>query len=88
MKINWKARFKNKIWVTTFVGAIIAFAYQIMSMFGIAPKIDESSLMDMFKTLLTLLVGIGVITDPTTKGTSDSEQALTYYHEQEEENEL
>lgn len=78
MKINWKIRFKNKTWLLTFVGAIVAFAYQLLALFGIAPKVDQQSIMAIVTTLLTLLTTIGVIIDPTTAGGNDSERALTY----------
>ena len=78
MKINWKIRFKNKVWLLTFIGTIIAFAYQVCTMLGIVPKVAEDQVMDLVKILLTLLVGLGVIVDPTTAGTADSERALTY----------
>lgn len=80
MKINWKIRFKNKVWLLTFIGAVVAFVYQIGLMFGIAPKIAQDQIMELVKILLTLLVGIGVIVDPTTEGAADSERALTYGH--------
>lgn len=78
MKINWKVRFKNRVWLLTFIGAIVAFVYQICSIFGIVPKVAEDQVMDFVKILITLLVGLGVIVDPTTSGTADSERALTY----------
>lgn len=78
MKINWKIRFKNKVWLLTFIGAIVAFAYQVCAMLGVVPKVAEDQVMDLVKILLTLLVGLGVIVDPTTAGTADSERALTY----------
>ena len=78
MKINWKVRFKNRVWLLTFIGAIVAFVYQMCSIIGIVPKIAEDQVMDFVKILLTLLVGLGVIVDPTTSGTADSERALTY----------
>ncbi|MFR5263217.1 MAG: phage holin [Christensenellales bacterium] len=78
MKINWRIRFKNKVWLLTFIGAIVAFVYQICSIIGIVPKVAEDQVMDIVKILLTLLVGLGVIVDPTTAGTADSERALTY----------
>lgn len=78
MKINWKIRFKNRVWLLTFIGAIVAFVYQICSIIGIVPKVAEDQVMDFIKILLTLLVGLGVIVDPTTSGTADSERALTY----------
>ena len=78
MKINWRIRFKNRVWLLTFIGAIVAFIYQICSIIGIVPKVAEEQVMDFVKILLTLLVGLGVIVDPTTSGTADSERALTY----------
>lgn len=78
MKINWRIRFKNKVWLLTFVGAIVAFAYQVCAMLGIVPKVAEDQVMDLVKILLTILVGLGVIVDPTTAGTADSDRALTY----------
>ena len=78
MKINWKIRFKNRVWLLTFIGTIIAFAYQVCTMLGIVPKVAEDQVMGFVKILLTLLVGLGVIVDPTTAGTADSDRALTY----------
>ena len=78
MKINWKIRFKNKVWLLTFIGAVVAFAYQVCTLLGVVPKVAEDQVMDLIKILLTLLVGLGVIVDPTTSGTADSERALTY----------
>jgi phi LC3 family holin len=78
MRINWRIRFKNKVWLLTFIGTIVAFAYQVCSLIGIVPKVAEDQVMDLVKIILTLLVGVGVIVDPTTSGTADSERALTY----------
>lgn len=78
MRINWKIRFKNRVWLLTFIGTIIAFAYQVCAMLGIVPEVAEDQIMDLVKIILTLLVGLGVIVDPTTAGTADSERALTY----------
>ena len=77
MRINWRIRFKNKVWLLTFIGTIVAFAYQVCSLIGIVPKVAEDQVMDLVKIILTLLVGVGVIVDPTTSGTADSERALT-----------
>lgn len=78
MKINWRIRFKNKVWLLTFIGTIVAFAYQVCTLLGVVPKVAEAQVMDFVKILLTLLVGLGVIVDPTTAGTADSDRALTY----------
>ena len=78
MKINWRIRFKNKVWLLTFISAIVAFAYQVCALLGVVPKVAEDQVMNLVKILLTLLVGLGVIVDPTTAGTADSDRALTY----------
>lgn len=78
MKINWKVRLRNKPWLAGLVGIIVTFAYDIMAAFEIVPAVDESHVMSLIKTLLTLLVGLGVLVDPTTQGVSDSERALMY----------
>ena len=78
MKINWKVRLRNKPWVAGLVGIIVTFAYDIMAAFEIVPAVDESHVMSVIKTLLTLLVGLGVLIDPTTQGVSDSDRAMLY----------
>ena len=78
MKINWKVRFKNKVWLMSFIGAIITFVYQLLAMFNVVPKISEDTVVQLVGLILNVLVGIGVIQDPTTAGIEDSKQALTY----------
>lgn len=76
--LNWKVRFKNKVWLMTFIGAIITFVYQFLAMFNVVPKISEDTVVQLVGLILNVLVGIGVIQDPTTAGIEDSKQALTY----------
>jgi phi LC3 family holin len=84
MKINWKARFKNKTFVITFFALIIAFIYQILGLFGIVPSISEDTIMNIFTLIVNALGTLGVLVDPTTDGVSDSSRALTYYTENDE----
>lgn len=76
--LNWKVRFKNKVWLMSFIGAIITFVYQLLAMFNVVPKISEDTVVQLVGLILNVLVGIGVIQDPTTAGIEDSKQALTY----------
>lgn len=78
MKINWKVRFKNKTWLITFLITILAFIYQILGMFDIVPPITQDMATQLITIIINMLVAIGVVIDPTTAGTSDSEQALKY----------
>lgn len=79
MKLNLKARFKNKAFVITFVTLIIAFVYQILGMFGVVPTVSEDTAMNIVTIIVNILATLGVLVDPTTPGVSDSERALTYY---------
>ena len=78
MKINWKVRFKNKTWLVTFIAAILTIVYQILGMVGISPKLSQDAVTNILMMIVNVLVMLGVVIDPTTKGTTDSARALTY----------
>ena len=78
MKINWKVRFQNKVWVLAFASALVAFLYQLLSLCGVTPKIAEDTILQLAGMLVNLLVMLGVVVDPTTAGAGDSERALHY----------
>ena len=83
MKINWKARFKNKAFLISFSALIISFIYKVLELFEIVPKIPESEVFDYITIIINILGLLGVVVDPTTKGLSDSERALTYFNNTE-----
>ena len=72
MKINWKLRFKNKATLAAIISTVILLAQQL----GL--KLPDN-INDVANTALTLLVLLGIVSDPTTAGVSDSEQALGYH---------
>lgn len=78
MKINWKVRFRNPVWVTSLVALIISTTYQILAMFEIAPALTEDTIMQIVSGVVQLLTLVGVMIDPTTKGVGDSDRALEY----------
>lgn len=78
MKLNWKIRFKNKVWLASFIGAIVSFVYVILGMFDIFPKLTESTVMQVVNAVLMMLSMMGVIVDPTTEGLEDSNRAMSY----------
>lgn len=78
MKINWKIRFQNKTWLLTFIVAVVALIYQILGILGVVPAISQETVITIVSAVVNLLVMLGVIIDPTTKGTSDSERAMGY----------
>ena len=78
MNINWKLRLQNKTTLTTLILAIIAFAYQILGIFGIVPGIDQNTMVNTCGLIINLLVAVGIVVDPTTADMSDSTKALEY----------
>lgn len=84
MKINWKARFKNKAFLITFITLIIAFAYQVLGLFDIVPSISEDSIVNFLTIIINILATLGVVVDPTTDGINDSDRAMTYFTDYDE----
>ena len=77
-KINWKVRFKNPVWLTSFFGLIIGFAFNMLALFDIYPTVTQSQITQIVSQVLEFLGLIGVLVDPTTVGISDSNRAMSY----------
>ena len=77
-KINWKVRFKNKVWLGMFLSLIIGFVFNMLAMFDIYPAFSQNQVTEIVSQVLTFLGLIGVLVDPTTVGVSDSNRAMTY----------
>ena len=78
MKINWKVRFRNKLWLGSFLSLIVSFVYSMLSLFDVFPDLTENTVLELLNQILTFLGLIGVLVDPTTAGLGDSEQAMGY----------
>lgn len=78
MKINWRVRLRNKTWLAAMLALLTGFIYDLLALLGMAPAVEESWLLQLGETLLTLLTALGVVIDPTTKGAGDSERAMEY----------
>ena len=78
MKINWKVRFQNKVWLGSFLSLIVGFVYSMLALFDVFPEVTQSLVLQLANQVLTFLGLIGVIVDPTTAGIGDSERALGY----------
>lgn len=62
---NWKARFKNKTFILAIASSIILLTQQLgLDIFP--PNFEE-----ILNTILTILVTLGVVVDPTTSGITD-----------------
>ena len=78
MKINWKVRFKNKVWLGSFLSLVIGFIYSLLALFDVFPAVTQNLVVQLLNQVLTFLGLIGVIVDPTTAGLGDSERAMGY----------
>ena len=80
MKINWKVRLKNKSFWLAIIPAVILLIQQVCAIFGVSLELAgiEEQLVGIVGTVFGILALVGIVTDPTTEGLGDSEQALTY----------
>lgn len=78
--INWKVRFKNKAFWLALIPAMLLLIQAIAAVFGYPLDLGNlgDKLLAIVNTLFVVLAILGVVTDPTTKGIADSDQALTY----------
>ncbi|MDU5765172.1 MAG: phage holin [Streptococcus salivarius] len=70
--INFKLRLQNKATLVALISAVLLMLQQ----FGLE---IPSNIQEGVNTLVAILVILGIVTDPTTKGVGDSERALNYH---------
>lgn len=78
MKINWRVRLRNKVWLAAMASLAISFAYGVLDLLGVVPGVSQSKVLEIVQSLLTFLGLIGVVADPTTAGLEDSNRAMGY----------
>ena len=80
MKINWTVRFKNKTFWLALVPAVLLLIQVVAAVFGYELHIEAigDKLTAVINALFAVLAILGVVTDPTTAGVSDSKQAMEY----------
>ncbi|WP_195543767.1 phage holin [Massiliimalia timonensis] len=80
MSINWRVRLKNKTFWLSLIPAVLLLVQVIAAVFGYTLDLGElgNRLLAVVNALFAVLSILGVVTDPTTKGVSDSTQAMNY----------
>ncbi|MFU9936227.1 phage holin [Fannyhessea vaginae] len=78
--INWKIRMQNKTFWLALVPAFLLLIQAVAQVFNVSLDFTNlnKDLLGVVNALFTVLAIVGVVADPTTKGLSDSTQALTY----------
>lgn len=80
MNINWIVRIKNKNFWLSLIPAVLLLIQVVAAVFGYSMNLGElgDKLLAVVNALFTVLAILGIVTDPTTAGVSDSSQAMTY----------
>lgn len=80
MKINWLVRIKNKAFWVAFVPAVLLLIQTVAALFGFQIDLGDigDKILAIINAAFVVLAILGIVTDPTTEGVSDSEQAMTY----------
>lgn len=78
--INWKVRIKNKNFWLAIIPAVLVLIQVVAQVFGITLTLGDlgSNLIAVVNAVFVVLAILGIVTDPTTAGVADSDQALTY----------
>lgn len=80
MKINWTVRLKNKNFWITLIPAVLLLVQMVLQVFGVNLDLGDigNKLLIVVDAAFVVMSILGIVTDPTTAGISDSEQAMTY----------
>lgn len=80
ININWIVRIKNKTFWVTLIPAVLLLIQAVATLFGYTLDLGEfgNSLITVVNSLFAVLAILGIVTDPTTDGLSDSKRAMTY----------
>ncbi len=80
MLINWMVRIKNKAFWMSFIPAVLLLVQVVAATFGFTMDLGDlgNKLLAVVDAAFCVLAILGVVTDPTTVGISDSQRALTY----------
>lgn len=78
--INWTVRLKNKTFWLSLIPALLLLIQVVAAVFGFTLDLGElgEKLLAVVNALFAVLAILGIVTDPTTAGISDSAQAMTY----------
>lgn len=80
MRINWRVRIKNRMWCLAMVPAVLLLIQAVCALFGVTIDLSAygEKVKDVINAVFVILTLLGITQDPTTKGLSDSDQAMKY----------
>ena len=80
MSINWTVRLKNKTFWLSLIPALLLLVQVVVAVFGGDLDLGNlgNRLLAVVNAAFAVLTILGIVTDPTTAGISDSKRALSY----------
>lgn len=80
MKLNLKARAKNKVFWVTIIPAVLLLVQMVLALFGITFNLEQlqGQIIAIVDVVFVILTTLGVVVDPTTKGIIDPDRVMTY----------
>lgn len=75
--MNIMLRLQNKATLAALCATIVAFVYEVLGILGIVPMIGEDQVTQIVSVIITILVGLGVVVDPTTEGITDNIETMS-----------
>ncbi len=78
--INWKVRVQNKSFWLSLIPAVLLLVQVVAAVFGYQMDLGDlgNRLLAVVNAVFAVLAILGVVTDPTTPGVSDSVRAIGY----------
>lgn len=78
--INWKVRIRNKNFWVAIIPAVLLLVQVVANVFGYTLDLGElgNNLLAVVNAVFVVLSILGIVTDPTTQGITDSTLAMTY----------
>lgn len=76
--INWKVRLQSGSWWLGVVSAVIVAIFAVLKICNVEISVTADEIINVATLILMIPAAIGITTDPTTSGISDSIQALKY----------
>ncbi len=78
MNINWKVRLKSGSWWLGIVSAVVTAVFAVLQLCNVELPVTAEQVLQAATLVLMIPAAVGITTDPTTKGVSDSAQAMAY----------
>ena len=83
MGLNWKLRLQNKVTLLAILGDIVAIVFSVIKLIE-TKEFTYETVMHIITLVVEVLVLLGIVVDPTTKGIKDTKLVQGYVEPRDE----